>query len=107
MPMDLGQIPDIANHFATAVQTVLPFIHHIADAVTNAAANIWSGMTDPHAMAAGDRGFQMMKLTVATFGLCASIGTMNIEGAAACAVTDCEAVMEFAKAGAKARHLAL
>lgn len=104
--MDLGSLPDLANHFVMAAQSVMPILHHSVDAFMNAGANFWAGLTDPNAMSAGDKSFQLLKIAVATLGLSASISTANIEAGLACAVTDCEAVRDIAKAGAHARHLA-
>ena len=104
--MDFGSLPDLANHFTVAAQSIMPIAHHCMDAVMNAGANFWAGLTDPNAMSAGEKGFQLLKIAVATLGLSASIGTANIEAGLACAVTDCEAVRDIAKAGAHVRHLA-
>ena len=103
--MDLGSLPDIANHFVMAAQYAMPFLHHSIDTLNTLGTDIWAGLTQPGAMSAGDKSFQLLKIAVATLGLSASISTMNVEAGLACVVTDCEAVRDIAKAGANARHL--
>lgn len=103
--MDIGSLPDLANHFFAAAQIIMPVLHHGVDACMNACGNVWTGLTVGDAMDAGSRSFQLLKIAGSTFGLALSVMGESVEGVMGCAISDGEALMELARAGQQYRAL--
>lgn len=98
--MDLGSLPELAAHFNAAVSHI-PALAHI---ITDNAVNIWTAITQPDAMSAGQKAFQLLKFAGSTVGLCFSLAADSYTGAMGCALADGEALMELSRAGAKFRE---
>jgi len=103
--IDPGSIPDLAQHFVTAAQSIIPALTPIAQHVMDLGVDFWTGLTQRDAMTPSMRNFQLLKFGGSTLGLGICLAAANLEGSVGWALSEGEVVMAFCRAGNKYRAL--
>jgi hypothetical protein len=103
--MDLGHIPELANHF---VQAASVFASHLPDLLPTSAGesmrNVYAALFEQDAMTLGQKSFQAVKFAAAASTLCASIMTENISGIVGSLIAEGEVFYDLDRAGEEFRR---